>query len=511
MKKICAIYTRKSTDERLDMEFNTLDAQRESCEAYITSQRSEGWLASREKYDDGGFSGGSLERPALKRLLEDIRAGKVHTIVVYKIDRLTRSLMDFAKLVQVFDEHGVTFVSVTQSFNTTTSMGRLTLNVLLSFAQFEREVSGERIRDKITASKARGMWMGGVPPVGYKIEHRQLVVNMDEAKLARYIFDHYLALENVRSLKEELDRKGVKSPERKSLAGKPYGGSNFSRGALYAILKNPAYIGKISHKGKIHEGLHEGIIPIDTWENVQLKMKDQRVERTAHTKRRHMLQGLLYDTEGALYSPTFTSRHDRQYCYYISQNLTQNRNHPHGIMSRLPAHEIETLVEKTIRDTIEKFCEGMEDSVFQHILEHQGAIPAHDLIRGCVDGITASLNELTIKLKPAGFKDLVKRHLQVNIDECKGEYEVTVPFKVGKAKRGAIVIRPEGRDIFDLPPSDLKKLIQGVVWRDEHFEGMTLKDIARREGRSEGFIGQCIFKSFDFGADNLLAVKNSSY
>ena len=244
---------------------------------YITSQKSDGWVASKEKYDDGGFSGGSLERPALKRLLDDIKAGKVHIVVVYKIDRLTRSLMDFAKLVQVFDEYGTTFVSVTQSFNTTTSMGRLTLNVLLSFAQFEREVSGERIRDKIAASKARGMWMGGVPPIGYKIEHRQLVVNPDEVKLARHIFDRYLALGNVRSLKAELDREGIKSPKRKSLTGKTYGGSSLSRGALYWVLKNPAYIGKISHKGKIHEGLHEGIIPLDTWERVQIKLKEQTV------------------------------------------------------------------------------------------------------------------------------------------------------------------------------------------------------------------------------------------
>lgn len=385
MKKICAIYTRKSTDERLDMEFNTLDAQRESCEAYITSQKSEGWLVSKEKYDDGGFSGGSLERPALKRLLDDIRVGKVHIVVVYKIDRLTRSLMDFAKLVQVFDEHGTTFVSVTQSFNTTTSMGRLTLNVLLSFAQFEREVSGERIRDKIAASKARGMWMGGVPPVGYKIEHRQLVVNPNEVKLARHVFNRYLALGNVRSLKAELDQEGIKSPKRKSLTGKSYGGSSFSRGALYWVLKNPAYIGKISHKGKIHEGLHEGIIPFNVWEKTQLRLKDQTVKRTTQTKRRYMLQGLVYDTDGTLYSPTFTRRHNRQYCYYISQNLSQNRNHPHGIMSRLPAHEIETLVEKTIREEINKFCKETDESVFRHILKHQDAMPIYDLVRTCVE------------------------------------------------------------------------------------------------------------------------------
>ncbi len=497
MKKICAIYTRKSTDERLDMEFNTLDAQRESCEAYITSQKSEGWVISKEKYDDGGFSGGSLERPALKRLLDDIRAGKVQIVVVYKIDRLTRSLMDFAKLVQVFDEHGTTFVSVTQSFNTTTSMGRLTLNVLLSFAQFEREVSGERIRDKIAASKARGMWMGGVPPVGYKIEHRQLVVNKDEVKLARHIFDRYWALGNVPSLKAELDSEGIKSPARKSLTGKSYGGSSFSRGALYWILKNQAYIGKISHKGKIHEGLHEGIIPFDIWERTQLRLKDQRVERTAQTKRRHMLQGLVYDTEGTLYSPTFTKRHDRQYCYYISQNLAQNRNHPHGIMSRLPAHEIETLVGKTIRGKIRKFCEEADESVFRHILKHQDTIPIYDLVRTCVDRITVSLNEITVRLKPAGFKGLVKKHLQVNIDECKESYEIKVPFRVGKAKRGAIVIEPEGKDVFDLTSGDLKKLVQGIVWRDEHFAGKTLTEIARWEKCSDAHVGKCIMYSFD--------------
>jgi site-specific DNA recombinase len=498
MKKICAIYTRKSTDERLDMEFNTLDAQRESCEAYITSQKSEGWVVSKEKYDDGGFSGGSLERPALKRLLDDIKAGKVHIVVVYKIDRLTRSLMDFAKLVQVFDEHGTTFVSVTQSFNTTTSMGRLTLNVLLSFAQFEREVSGERIRDKIAASKARGMWMGGVPPVGYKIEHRQLVVNKDEIKLARHIFDRYLALGNVRSLKAELDREGIKSPKRKSLTGKSYGGSSFSRGALYWVLKNPAYIGKISHKDKIHEGLHEGIIPFDTWERTQLRLKDQRVERTAQTKRRYMLQGLVYDTEGTLYSPTYTKRHDRQYCYYISQNLAQNHNHPHGIMSRLPAHEIETLVEKTVREEINKFCAEADESVFKHIEKHQNVIPAYDLVRMCVDKITVNLSEFTIRLKSSSFQELVKKHLQVNIAECKDSHEITVPFKVGKAKRGAIVIEPEGgKDVFDLPSHKLKKLVQGIIWRDEHFSGMALKDIAAREKCSEAYVGTAIFDSLE--------------
>ena len=500
MKKICAIYTRKSTDERLDMEFNTLDAQRESCEAYITSQKSEGWVVSKEKYDDGGFSGGSLERPALKRLLDDIRTGKVHIVVVYKIDRLTRSLMDFAKLVQVFDEHGTTFVSVTQSFNTTTSMGRLTLNVLLSFAQFEREVSGERIRDKIAASKARGMWMGGVPPVGYKIEHRQLVVNPDEIKLARHIFDRYLALSNVRSLKAELDREDIKSPKRKSLTGKSYGGAYFSRGALYWILKNPAYIGQISHKGKIHKGLHEGIIPFDTWERVQLKLKDQTVERTAQTRRRHMLQGLVYDLEGTLYGPVFSKQHDRQYCYYVSQNIKQDRHHPNGIMSRLPAHELETTVVKTIRREVRRLSGEEEGTVLDHAIKHQEMIPAYELVRACVEKIIIGFNQITIRINAIGFKKLADSHLKLNIEGCNDSLEIVVPFKVGKAKHGAIVIKPEGdnRDIFDLPPARLKKLVQGITWRDEHFAGMTLKDIARREKCSEGYVGTAIFESFEF-------------
>lgn len=498
MKKICAIYTRKSTDERLDMEFNTLDAQREACEAYITSQKSEGWIVSKEKYDDGGFSGGSLERPALARLIDDIRAQKVHIVVVYKIDRLTRSLIDFSKLVEVFDAHGVTFVSITQSFNTTTSMGRLTLNVLLSFAQFEREVSGERIRDKIAASKARGMWMGGAPPVGYKIEHRQLVVNKEEVKLARHIFDRYLALGNVRSLKAELDRQGIKSPKRKSLKAKSYGGSIFSRGALYAILKNPAYIGKISHKGKIHEGLHEGIISLDIWERVQLKLKEQTVERTKQIKRRFMLQGLVYDAQGTLYGPVYTSRHDRQYGYYVSQNVQRGRDHPNNIMGRLPSHELEASVEKAIRQEIGRLSGEEEGPVLQHILEHHTTIPAYDLVRVCVERITMGLNQLTIRIKTNGFSKLVEGHLKVKIEAGTESFEITVPFKVGKAKHGAIVIQPESpKDVFDLPPHKLKKLVQGVVWRDEHFAGIALKDIAVREKCSEAYVGTAIFESFE--------------
>src|SRR5689334_12643020 len=252
----CAIYTRKSTEEGLDQEFNSLQAQREACEAFINSQRHEGWVCLPAAYDDGGFSGATMERPALQRLLADITAGRVDTIVVYKIDRLTRALADFAKIVEILDARGASFVSVTQQFNTTTSMGRLTLNVLLSFAQFEREVIGERIRDKIAASKRKGMWMGGVPPLGYRVQDRKLVIIDSEAELVRSIFRRYAELGSVRLLEEELDAGGINSKSWTSAAGRVLGGKPFSRGALYLILRNRIYRGEIVHKRQslIHQG-----------------------------------------------------------------------------------------------------------------------------------------------------------------------------------------------------------------------------------------------------------------
>src|SRR4051812_39937068 len=248
-KHRCAVYTRKSSEEGLDMEFNSLDAQREACEAYVASQRAEGWLLVRDRYDDGGYSGGTLDRPALQRLLNDVQSGLVDVVVVYKIDRLSRSLMDFAKLVEVFERHNVTFVSVTQQFSTTTSMGRLTLNMLLSFAQFEREIAGERIRDKIAASKAKGMWMGGNVPLGYDVRERKLIVNAAEATTVRMIFQFYASIGSVRLLGHELDRLGVVSKRREGAGGVLAGGNRLCRGALYTLLQNPIYRGEIGHQG----------------------------------------------------------------------------------------------------------------------------------------------------------------------------------------------------------------------------------------------------------------------
>src|SRR5467141_1018698 len=270
----CAIYTRKSSEEGLEQDFNSLHAQREACEAFIKSQTGEGWRLIKTAYDDGGLSGGTMERPALQRLLEDIRRRLVDVVVVYKVDRLTRSLADFAKMVEVFDAQGVSFVAVTQQFNTTTSMGRLTLNVLLSFAQFEREVTGERIRDKIAASKRKGIWMGGCPSIGYDVRDRRLVINQAEATTVRQIYHRYLKTRSVPKLKKDLDRDGVVSKIRVSSKGIRSGGQSFSRGALYELLSNPIYIGEIRHKRERHPGQHEAILPREIWERVQQRLNE---------------------------------------------------------------------------------------------------------------------------------------------------------------------------------------------------------------------------------------------
>ena len=284
-KTRCAIYTRKSTEEGLDMEFNSLDAQREACDAYIASQKHEGWVHVPDIYDDGGFTGGNMERPALKRLINDIKHKKIDTIVVYKVDRLSRSLSDFAKLIDLFDEYNVSFVSVTQQFNTTTSMGRLTLNILLSFAQFEREVIGERIRDKFAASKRKGMWMGGVTPLGYVVKDRNLLIEPTEAKSVRQIFERFLMIRSVTTLVRELPKLGIVSKKRTTKSGKIIGGAPLYKASIYKILTNPIYIGKIKHKDKIYDGRHEAIISQEIWDRVQEALQESPRQKTISTHR----------------------------------------------------------------------------------------------------------------------------------------------------------------------------------------------------------------------------------
>ena len=317
----CAIYTRKSTEEGLEQEFNSLDAQREACAAYILSQRHEGWTELPDIYDDGGYSGGNLDRPALKALLAKVAAGKVDVIVVYKVDRLTRALSDFAKIVDVLDAAGASFVSVTQSFNTTTSMGRLTLNVLLSFAQFEREVTGERIRDKIAASKAKGMFMGGPVPLGYNVVDRKLIIDEGEAATVRMIFTRYLELGSGRALQVELDQRGVRSKRRVYRGGRPYGEQPISRGPLYVILQNRIYVGDMVHKGTAYPGLHDPIIEPELFDRVQGQLASARVQRRHGSNAREpsLLAGLMRDEHGRMMSPSHAVKQQRRYRYYVSQ------------------------------------------------------------------------------------------------------------------------------------------------------------------------------------------------
>jgi len=314
----CAIYTRKSSEEGLDMEFNSLDAQREACEAYVASQRAEGWVALRVRYDDGGFSGGTLDRPALKQLIADIEAGLIDVIVVYKIDRLSRSLMDFAKLVEVFDRNNVTFVSVTQSFNTTTSMGRLTLNILLSFAQFEREVIGERIRDKFAASRKRGMWMGGFVPMGYDVKDRKLVVNAAEAATVRMIFERFAAPGSASTLARALQAEDVRNKR----------GKRIDKGFIYKLINSRVYLGEAVHKGTSYPGEHDAIITQELWDSVHSILKESPRERRAKNRNSSgaMLKGIIFTDTGAAMTPTYTRKGERLYHYYTSMDLIRNRD-----------------------------------------------------------------------------------------------------------------------------------------------------------------------------------------
>jgi site-specific DNA recombinase len=335
----CAVYTRKSSEEGLEQSFNSLQAQREACEAYIASQRHEGWHAVSKRYDDGGFSGGNMNGPGLKQLLDDIAARLVDMVVVYKVDRLTRSLTDFAKIIEVFDKQGVSFVSVTQQFNTTSSMGRLTLNVLLSFAQFEREVTGERIRDKIAASKKKGMWMGGVAPLGYDVKDRQLIVNLEEAKLVREIFTQYLRLKSVAALKQYLNQKKLRTKLRTSANGHAFGGKAYSRGGLYKLLNNEVYTGRIAHRGESYGGEHQAILEPETWEKVQaLLAANNQGHRRPGTRRvaSSILAGLVFDAEGNRYTPTHAVKKGRRYRYYTSQAVIQKRKKS-SYLGRIPA------------------------------------------------------------------------------------------------------------------------------------------------------------------------------
>ena len=414
----CAVYTRKSSEEGLEMEFNSLEAQRESSEAYVASQRAEGWILVPDRYDDGGFSGGTLDRPALKRLLADIEAGKVDVVVVYKIDRLSRSLMDFSRLVEVFDRQQVTFVSVTQSFNTTTSMGRLTLNVLLSFAQFEREVIGERIRDKFAASRKRGIWMGGWAPLGYEVRERKLIVNETDAKLVRSIFQRFVALGSMTKLARELITENVRNKY----------GKLIDKGILYKMLNNPVYIGVAMHKGDSYPGEHAGIIDRKIWDKVQARFQENPRKRAAATRAQtpSLLKGIIFDASGIAMSPTHTRKNGKLYRYYLSQTVLKQGSADAGV-ARVPAAEVEKIVIDQVRllllspeiivqtwRTIRKSTEGMTESMvrralkaFEPLWNELFPVEQSRIIGLLVERVDVRTDRVDIRLRIAGVSSLV--------------------------------------------------------------------------------------------------------
>lgn len=409
----CAIYTRKSSEEGLEQEFNSLDAQREACEAYVLSQKSVGWVAIPEMYGDGGISGGTMERPALRRLLVDIEAGRVDTVVVYKVDRLTRSLNDFAKIVDAFDARTVSFVSVTQQFNTTTSMGRLTLNMLLSFAQFEREVTGERIRDKIAASKQKGMWMGGNPPLGYDIpvvgandtSDRRLVVNAVEAETVRHIFRRYAELKSVLSLQHALDRDGIVSKRRKDRDGHAIGGKPLARGALYLMLQNRIYRGEIVHKDSAYPGLHDAIIDQLLWDEVQAALTENRVERVTRSKATDpsLLAGLVFDESGDRMSPTHANKKGTRYRYYVSQSLIKRgRPTAEAAACRVPAADLERLVE-------DRICVMLRDAAYIREAASEGTVANHKEAIAHASKLADGWYDLTASHRGALLRALIAR------------------------------------------------------------------------------------------------------
>jgi site-specific DNA recombinase len=417
----CAIYTRKSSEEGLEQAFNSLDAQREACSAFILSQKHEGWAILPTLYDDGGFSGGTMDRPALQRLLSDISGGKVDIVVVYKIDRLTRSLFDFAKIVEAFDARGVSFVSVTQQFNTTTSMGRLTLNVLLSFAQFEREVAGERIRDKIAASKKKGMWMGGLPSLGYDVQNRKLVVNEEEARTVLHIFRRYVELRSVRALQAELDAAGIRSKRRTLADGTPYGGQKLSRGALYLMLQNRIYRGEITHRGNAYPGEHPAIVDETLWVAVQAILADNRVNREvgSYAKQPSLLAGLAFDETGERLTPSHAVKKGTRYRYYVSRSLIIGTAKDQLKGRRIPAANLESLVINRLRAfltdqgaILDAIREEHGDGAGQNRLIRRAGQIAEELGTLAPDQIRAMLMALLSRV------DIRPDRVEINIRRC---------------------------------------------------------------------------------------------
>jgi site-specific DNA recombinase len=454
----CAVYTRKSTEHNLDLEFNSLDAQRESCEAYIKSQLHEGWRLVPDHYDDGGISGGSLDRPDLQRLLADIRTGRVDNVVVYKVDRLTRSLTDFAKLVELFDAHGVSFVSVTQAFNTTNSMGRLTLNVLLSFAQFEREVTGERIRDKVAASKRKGMWMGGGVPLGYINRDKKLIIVPDEAETVRWIFRTYLEVGSIGLLLQKMEAEQVRSKRRGAGDGRGPGGCRFGPGSLGYLLRNRCYVGEISHKGQIHAGDHEPIVERELFDAVQAHLESGAVDRRLkHAGTPYLLKGRLFDSAANRMTPSHSVKKGVRYRYYVSQAILGSRPAEAGRVGRVSAPDLEGLVEDFLRKRFAG-APGQGLAATALVEAHlERAVIQYDAIELALTDSQGAATE-TVRLNWQRKPLIAEKGVTAELPPVPVESKVreTLLMAIGKARQ----------------------------WIDELSDGVSIAAIAQREGKS---------------------------
>jgi site-specific DNA recombinase len=491
----CAIYTRVSTDHGLEQDFNSLDAQHDAAQAYIRSQAHGGWTLIRPRYDDGGYSGGSTERPALQRLLADVRTRKVDVIVVYKVDRLTRSLADFAKLVELFDDHGVSFVSVTQQFNTTTSMGRLTLNVLLSFAQFEREVTSERIRDKIAASKRKGLWVGGMVPLGYDTKDRKILVIEEEAERVRTIFGSYLELGSLNRLMADLRKRRIVTKMRSLKSGGTIGGIPFTRGPLAHLLRNRFYIGEVVFKGEVLPGQQPAILDRDLFDAVQAKLNGQRTNHTAvRAKSESLLIGRIYDDRGNRMSPSHARKQGIRYRYYVSSPVLHGQAERAGSMRRVPAAEIEALVGRAVR-------EHLKDST---------QTDDRDLISTYVVRVEVQSDQLAVELKAPKHRQTRGRGNGSPSDHESGEQDADhivlhVPWRKTPSKRRREIIVPKSATPQDSRPIRAEtraKLVGSIAlgrhWLDEIVTGVAtdVEQIAAREKCSVRKVNMTISLAF---------------
>ena len=535
-KMRCAIYTRKSSEEGLEQAFNSLDAQREACAAFVLSQKHEGWVVLPTLYDDGGFSGGTMDRPALQRLLGDIRAGQVDVVVVYKIDRLTRSLFDFAKIVEAFDARGVSFVSITQQFNTTTSMGRLTLNVLLSFAQFEREVAGERIRDKIAASKKKGMWMGGLPSLGYDVQNRKLVVNEEEAGTVVHIFRRYVELRSVRVLREELDAAGIRSKRRRLADGAQVGGQKLSRGALYLMLQNRIYRGEITHKGNAYPGEHPAIVDNALWDHVQAILAENRVDRATgvDAKQPSLLAGRIFDESGEQLTPSHAVKKGTRYRYYVSRSLIVGIAKDKSTGRRIPAANLETIVITKLRGfladegaVLNVIREEHVDGAAQSRLIARGVKIAKEIESLTPDRLRVMLMTLVsrVDIRPDRVEISVRRSRLVELlgsgsidlvtqqgppdNEAKDVLTLTVRARLQRVGREMKMLVDNTDDQTKADPALLRIVARAhdIQERLMQKSGLTLHAIASQEHVTPGYVSRLLRLS-SLAPDILTAIVN---